>query len=191
MTTHVEEIEAKLASNQEALTAAQKELADAEASADAALLEGGPDALLAAQSGLQQLRDRVTALERYAGVLEGQRQAAKVADAKPQMAELVEEARQQVKAEESAYRKAITAADAAAKAIAALNERCSETSATLARIRGLASGAGLPENAGGAVPRPGGLEMQMNIEREISITLMTAGQTVALVRHSCSGRGID
>lgn len=191
MTTHVEEIETKLASNQEALTAAQKELADAEASADAALLEGGPDALLTAQSGLQQLRDRVTALERYAGVLEGQRQAAKVADAKPQMAELVEEARQQVKAEEAAYRKAITAADAVAKALNALNERCGETSATLGRIRGLASGASIEPNACGEVPRPGALEMQMRIEREISTTLMTAGQTVQLVRHSCSARGID
>ena len=189
--THLEEIESKLAANQSAIDAVRDELAGAEAGADAALLEGGPDALLAAQADLQKLKDRVTAFERYTEVLEGQRQAAKVADAKPQMAELVEEARQQVKAEEIAYRKAITAADAAVKALDALNSRCSETSATLARIRGLASGAGIEPNACGEVPRPGAFEMQMNIEREISTTLMTAGQTVALVRHNCSARGID
>lgn len=189
--THLEEIEAKLAGNQTALDDARDELAGAEAGADAALLEGGPDALLAAQADLQALRDRVTAFERYTKVLEDQRQAAKVADAKPQMTELVEEARQQVKAEEAAYRKAITAAGAAVKALEALNKRCSETSATLARIRGLASGAGIEPNACGDVPRPGAFEMQMNIEREISTTLMTAGQTVQLVRHNCSACGID
>src|SRR5690554_3888288 len=165
--TNLEEIESKLTENQTALDTAREELASAEEAADTALLESGPDALLKAQADLQGLKDRITAFERYAEVLEGQRQTAMAADAMPKMKELVATAGEAVKAEEAAYKKAVKAAGDALASLDKLRVCAETTTGELAKIRGLAASAGIAENAGGAVPRPMAMSIQMGIEREI------------------------